>query len=129
MMRRPIALVAVSFCVLFVGVATSRSDAPSPTGPAPAGMPSSEPATEPLGPNPPRDPLTTYDVGPASAVWQYDDLAPAEQAIVDKAANDTEWQTVNAVYTAAAAEQFERARTAMAEHRLGLADLEVGVVP
>lgn len=124
---------AIWSCVVVAGVvlfaASSRSDSPSP-GASASPMPASEETTVPLGPNPPRHPHLPYDVGTPAADWQYDDLNSAEQAIVDRAAADPGWQNVHAAYSNAAAQQFERARSAMAELRLGLSDLgAIGVVP
>ena len=130
-MAKAFLLVVVIGTVLLILAATSRSDSPTTSsGPSSQGMPSSEETTVPLGPNPPRHPHLAYDVGPPAAVWQYDDLTSAERAIIDRTAEDPGWQNVHAAYSNAAAQQFERARSAMANFRLGLSDLgEIGVVP
>lgn len=128
-MQKMLWLAGSMACVLLFA-ATSRSDSPTPNGPASSGWPASEETTVPLGPNPPRHPHTPYDVGPPGAVWEYDDVTTPERAIIDRAAEDTGWHNVHAAYSNAAAQHFDRARSAMAEFRLGLSNLgEIGVVP
>ncbi len=125
--------------VLFV-TATSRSDVASPSlDPAAAvGTPIDEPITgAPITPapgtattTPPKDPFAPYDVGPASAIWSYQDLAPAERAVVDRGLDTTGWDETNAAFSTASGEQAKRAAAAAAANQLGVAGLAAtGVVP
>lgn len=121
----------VGMASVLLVAATSRSDDLSTTEQPPPTLDFSEPATVPLGPNPPRDPFTPYDPGPASTVWQYDDLSPADQAAVDREEQDaTSWSSIHAIYGAALVQRSAEAAAQMAQSRLGLQGLDqTGVVP
>lgn len=94
-----------------------------------------EPTTyPPIMPNPgdeqpPRDPFTPYAHG-SPAPWQYDDLTPAEQAVVDRGVDTTSFEPVHAAFRAASIEQALAAAADAAGIALGVPDLSaIGVVP
>jgi hypothetical protein len=70
------------------------------------------------------------DPGPASALWHHGDLSPAEQAYVDRNANASGWDQVNAAFGAAVAEQARAAAARDEANQLGVDDLATeGVLP
>lgn len=127
-MKRILLVVATAGGLLLVA-ATSRSDT-TPVEITSPGMPTSEPASVPLGATPRWLPFTPYDSGPPSATWSYDVLSATEKAVVDGLNPDgAHGSGVQAIYAAAAEEQFERSAGALAQFRLGLENLgDIGVV-
>lgn len=122
-------LVVGMLSVLLVA-ATSRSDDLSTTEPPPPVIDFSEPATVPLGANPPRDPFTPFDVGSPSSSWQYDDLSAADQESVNRGLDTDAWRGIHDIYGAALTQRAAHASAEIAQRRLGLRDLaETGVVP
>lgn len=110
--------------------ATSRSDDLGTTEQPPPVIDFSEPATVPLGPNPPRDPFTPYDVGDPSMSWQHDDVSPADQEAMNRGLDTDAWRGIHDIYGAALAQRSAQAAAEMAQRRLGLQQLEqTGVVP
>lgn len=70
------------------------------------------------------------DPGPASALWHYADLSPAERAYVDRNADTTGWDQVTAAFGAAVAEQGRAAAARDEANQLGVDDLATeGVLP
>lgn len=114
---------------LLSAATTSRSDTPAGSDGTASGMPTSMPATEPLGPNPPKDPFAPFEADPGAV--PYEALPLAERDVVDRArAQAAQLDAVGAVYAAASAEEYQRGLAAMAQASLGLEDLgDVGVVP
>ena len=128
-MGRSTLFVLMVVSILIAAAASSRSE-PSEAADADLGMPTSGPATEPLGPNPPRDPFTPYDPGPLDAVWPYEALSLAEKELIDRGKDTASWRGVHDVYAGALNENFAQAVARMAQTRLGLDHLDVtGVVP
>ena len=128
-MGRVVLCIVIMVGVLLVAATSSRSDVLDEQA-ASAGMPTSGPATEPLGPNPPRDPFTPYDPGPLDAVWPYEALSLAEKELIDRGKDTASWRGVHDVYAGALNENFAQAVARMAQTRLGLDHLDVtGVVP
>jgi len=127
-MKRIVLAVATAGGLLLVA-ATSRSDTTPPESTSP-GMPTSEPASAPLGTTPRWLPFTSYDSGPQEGTWSYDALSATERAAVDGLDPDgAHGPGVQAIYAAAAEEQFERSAGALAQFRLGLENLgDIGVV-
>lgn len=122
-------LALVLLGVMIVG-ATSRSDDLGTATEAPPSIDLSFPAKVPLGPNPPRDPNTPYDVGPPDAVWSYEQLSPADKAVADRGRDTTGWQAVHDEYAAASAQRAETSKAELAAALLGLQGLgDTGVVP
>ena len=92
--------------------------------------PTMEPPTTPKvgDEQPPRDPFTPYSIGPTKG-WSYDDLTPAEQAVVDRGIA-TNSEAVHAAFDAATIQQAQVAATEAAAISLGVSDLwSIGVVP
>lgn len=115
--------------VLVVAAATSRSEAPPADEESPPALETTNPATAPLGPNPPHAPSTLYDQGPPSAVWERSALTAAERASVDHD-DQNDWRKVHDAYQSAIDHAAKDAPARMAQARLGLAGLDdVGVVP
>lgn len=104
--------------------------AEAPEGEEPAGIPTSEPTSEPLGTTPRWEPQMPYESGPPEALIRYEDLSEAERTVIDRLRQDEQReQQVLSVYAAAEAERFDEAMSLQAAYRLGLADLaDVGVV-
>lgn len=70
------------------------------------------------------------DPGPASALWHYSDLSPAEKAYVDRNADTTGWDRVTAAFGSAVAEQGRAAAARDEANQLGVDDLATeGVLP
>lgn len=117
--------------VLVVAAATSRSESePAADDTDAPGMATSEPATEPLGSEPRKEPFAPHESGPPEGVIRYDQLGPEDKAVADRlASQDAERQQVLDVYARGANEQFEQGVAMMAQQRLGLLELgELGVV-
>lgn len=87
----------------------------------------------PGAPDPdPNVPMTIgqTDPGPASALWEYSDLSPREQAWVDRNRDTTGWDHINQAFGKAAGEQARAAAARDAATQLGLDDLAgEGVTP
>lgn len=122
-------LVVAMLSVLLVA-ATSRSDDTSTTEQSPPVLDFSEPAGVALGPNPPRDPFTPYDVGDPATSWKYDDLSPADQDAMNRGVDADAWRGIHDVYGAALAQRGAQISAEFAQRRLGIQQLaETGVVP
>lgn len=91
-------------------------------------MPTSEPATEPMGTGTRWEANTPYASGPGAI--DYDQLAAADKAIADKInAEADERGAVLSIYAASAQQDFERGMTKLAQLRLGLEQLDqIGVI-
>lgn len=91
-------------------------------------MPTSEPATEPMGNGPRWEANAPYASGPGAT--DYDHLPPADKAIADKINTEAEERgAVLSIYAASAQQDFEKGITKLAQLRLGLEQLdEIGVV-
>jgi len=91
-------------------------------------MPTSEPATEPLGSAHRWEANAPYEHGPGAT--DYDHLAAADKAIADEIKGEAnERGAVLAVYAASAQQDFDKQTTELAQHRLGLEQLDqIGVV-
>lgn len=91
-------------------------------------MPTSEPATEPLGNNPRWEAHTPYESGPGAIA--YEQLSATDKAIADRINAEAEERgAVLSVYAASAQQEFERGMTRLAQARLGLEQLDqIGVV-
>ncbi len=77
----------------------------------------------------PKDPFQPYDTGPGAA-WTYNDLSPADRAVVDKNRDASQWGPVHAAFNTAVAEQAQRAAASSAASQLGVLDLALtGVIP
>jgi hypothetical protein len=85
-------------------------------------LPTSEPA--------PKDPFKPYDIGEGVTPIAYEELSPAEQAVVDRGRNIAGWQEIHSAYGAAAKELGTKARFQAAARQLGIPDVALqGVVP
>lgn len=127
--------VTVLLFTLVVFARHSRSDSsdedlgPDPSFPLPP--PQQDPAT-PAPPGTPghHEPFTPYDVGPASAVWRYEDLSVAEKEVVDLGRDVSAWAASQDAMVAAVKEQARIEAAIIAQRQLGLGDLgDTGVVP
>lgn len=119
-------------CVTFVS-ASSRSDDASVQA---QGSAADEPITgTPVTPlpgsaSPRHEPFTPYDVGPAEAMWNYNQLAPEEQVIVDRGRDTTGWNETNAAFAGASRELAQQAAANSSATQLGVDHLdEIGVAP
>lgn len=106
--------------ILLIAVAARSDVAQSP--PAPSEIPDPDPHV----PNT----IGQTDPGPASALWEYTDLSPGEQAWVDRNRDTTGWDQTNRAFGQAVAEQAQAAAARDAATQLGLDDVaDEGVVP
>jgi hypothetical protein len=126
-------------CAVLLVAATTRSDVVATSDvavddaaslPEPISGAAVQPAPSDQQP-PPKDPFAPYDVGPPESIWPYESLTPAEQAVIDRGRNATEWDQIHNVYATAVKERSRVARADAAQHLLGLeASLDTtGVVP
>ena len=134
-MRSALSLSLVCGVLLFAGSSHSEvapleaSLAPTPIDEPITGTPIT-PAPGTASTNPPKDPFAPYDPGPASGLWTYSNLSPAERVLADKGRNVTGWTEIHAGFATASAEQAQRAAAAAAAAQLGIASIgDVGVVP
>ena len=123
-------------CGVLLIAANSRSDVASTVPASPT--PIDEPITgTPIVAAPgttssvtPRDPFAPYDPGPASGLWPYANLSPAERVLADRGRDVTGWDQINGGFAQASAEQAQRAAAAAAASQLGIASVgDIGVVP
>jgi hypothetical protein len=128
------AATAVSLSVLFSisghgSVASGDTQQASGSEAAPPSAPTeSLDVSEHAGPQ--KDPFSPYDVGGPEAIWPYESLSPAEQALVDRSRDAKGWATIHDAFSAAAVERSHKAATDAAQHQLGVDNLELtGVVP
>lgn len=121
-------------CVCVLGgvllvASTSRSDDLGSTTEVPPTVDLSSPATVPLGPNPPPDPFTPFDIGPPEAAWSYEQLSPADKAVVDRGCEPAGSQADIDAYNAVLQQQAADANARMTARMLGVDGLgDVGVV-
>jgi hypothetical protein len=102
------------------GSGSEAAPSPAPTGGAEADAP----------PPPQKDPFAPYDVGGPEAIWPYESLTPAEQAVIDRNRSATGWRQVHDGFGTAVLERSKKAQAEAAEHELGVDNLELtGVVP
>ncbi len=125
---------------LIVGVAKSRSDTTTPPPSLPSSAPA-EPITGSADPvqamgTPAHDPFTPSPIGPAPGdkspkpFWSYEDVSPAQKAVIDRGRDTTGAQASLDVYAAAAAERAKQAAADAALNQLGVGNVaSVGVVP
>ncbi|MFN0253731.1 MAG: hypothetical protein ACKV2T_43080, partial [Kofleriaceae bacterium] len=110
---------AIALVVMLGGGASGQSQGDASDEQALPSMPTSEPATEPMGTNPRWEAHTLYAADPGAV--PYDRLDAADKAIVDRLnAEAEEHGAVLAVYAASAQQEFERGMTKLAQLRLGL---------
>lgn len=82
-------------------------------------MPTTEPATEPMGTNPRWEAHTPYETGPGAI--PYEQLSAADKAIADRLnAEADERGAVLSIYAASAQQNFAKGMTRLAQLRLGL---------
>jgi hypothetical protein len=77
-----------------------------------------------------KDPFKPYDIGEGVTPIAYEELSPAEQAVIDRGRNVAGWQQIHSAYGAAAKELGATARFQAAARQLGIPDVALqGVVP
>src|SRR5262249_41651035 len=119
-----------TFGILLVA-ATSRSDVAVDTSTTTTGGTGADAPPEPItgapavsapgGESVVKDPFAPYDIGSGGA-WSYQQLTPAERAVVDKGLDTTGWDKVNNGFAQASRELAKQAAADSAAAQLGVED-------
>ena len=138
-MQKMMLFAGFMFAVVLITAATSHSDsATQPTLPtsAPAEPITGTAFTPTASGQAPRDPFTPYSIGPATGdtspkPWlTYEDMTPAQKAVIDKGRDVTNSQPSLDAFAQAATERAHQAAGEAAQHQLGLDEVAAtGVVP